>query len=211
MTISQVAPEYRRLCSVAVFLQPPKAKQRRRTALIVPTGAMPFESDLMTSLLMAHRSMDCDQHSSDINCDLEGVAAEDGLLLVQQGPYYGAIDSLVERVPDQASVARLRPYIEQLPIRFREVPVSELGFFRKYEGTCARYPLCSGTIDITLFDATKLRAMSAVCLKLCLCDNILPILHVQTMASSTMMFPSSRAVALFTDLSSLCMSVSSVQ
>lgn len=63
LTISQVAPEYRRLCSVAVFLQPPKAKQRRRTALIVPAGSLPLEADLLTSLLkvsaLCHAAQRC--------------------------------------------------------------------------------------------------------------------------------------------------------
>lgn len=132
---------------------------------------------------------------------------EGGLLLVEQASYYHAVDRLLERVPDQASVARLRPYLEQMPITIREIPVSELPFFAKYDRRCTKYPLCSGAMDMPPWDLTELRAMDPACLQSCVCDNIAPILHVQTMASTLLMFQSSNVYSTLTDIGKLCSSL----
>ncbi len=62
-------------------------------------------------------------------CNFQGIGMQGGVLLVEQGSYYKAVDDDLARMPERASLAQVRPYLEQLSIAIREAPVSQLRFF----------------------------------------------------------------------------------
>jgi len=202
LTFTQLRPEYQRLCSSAILLQPPAAKQRKRHALLVPRGSLPFDPDLVTSLLAAEPAMGCNRSSLTDRCKFPAltISGGGGVLLVDQGSYYNAV---TEALPLATTTSPGRPLLERLSVGVKEVPMAELGFFsRKYShSSCAGYPLCSGTLQLEPWDGDRLAAMSPECLQICVCGSLTPILGMLLR-----MLPDSQVVRNLHDLSNMCSS-----
>lgn len=153
----------------------------------------------------AYNATGC-QEGTTGSCSLHGLSIEGGVLLVEQRTYYAAVDEALPLVPMYVSLARTRAYLEHRSIAIQEVPVSDLSFFgQKYaHSNCARYPLCSGIMQIHPWDGRAVHQMPPECLQRCLCSNLAGVMSSQVMAGILAMLKSADIIINLKALIAAC-------